>query len=132
MRKILTIAILVLVAFWLLGGSIAIVKHFIVEREFATREEEILPKGEVLAYTDYIGISGKTYRVPIISDGKGGESRWMGDVLWADLPIENRLGFALRGGGLLGEKDMLELWLKFGEWRKGGKYYSLLLGEPKE
>jgi hypothetical protein len=95
-------------------------------------EKAQMPRGTNIGYTHYTGISGKVYRVPVIADGHGGEVRWMADVPWVELPLEERLGFAIRGGGLLGVEDMRELWLQFGEWKKAGEYYPLVIGEPKE
>ena len=90
------------------------VQEFLDARPLPPDVPAHLPKGEILRHVDYIGISGKTYKVPVISDGQGGEIRWMADVLWADLPIETRLNFAMGGGGHLSENDIGEIIYRYG------------------
>ena len=77
-------------------------------------------KGTLLGYTNYKGKSGKVYEVPVLADGLGGQTRWLKDVLWADLPIKIRMEFAAKGGGLLCQQDLMDMWKQYGEWKKTG------------
>ena len=90
-------------------------------------EIKYLPEGAIIAYEDYKG-----YKVPLLSDGKGGQIRWMADVPWAILPIEMRMKFAVGGGGHLSVDDLLEMWEKFGEWKKTGKEQYIKIVVPDE
>lgn len=102
------------------------------EKVSQTKEVEYLPEGAVMAYENYKSPSGKIYKVPILSDGKGGQVRWMADVLWADLPIETRIGFALKGGGLLNPRDLQELWEICGQWKKTGETLTIIVKQKGE
>ena len=89
--------------------------------------KRLIPKaGTVLRHEEFRGV-----KCPIIADGKGKSYRWIGDIPWKDFTIEERFDMARKGGGLLGQEDMGEIWLKFGEWRKSGELYGLTI-KPKE
>ena len=79
------------------------------------KKTEYLPEGAVIAYEDYEG-----YKVPILSDGKGGRVRWMADVPWELLSIEMRMKFAACNGGYLSINDLFDMWKEYGEWKKTG------------
>ena len=102
---------------WLLISLVALlmILFFACSKAEKQKEIEYLPEGAVIAYEDYMG-----YKVPILADGKGGQVRWMADVPWELLPIETRMKFAAGGGGHLSIGDLLEMWEKFGEWKKTG------------
>ncbi len=74
-----------------------------------------MPKGAVVGYEQFIGTTGKTYKVPLLADGKGGATRWMADVIWADLPLQMRMRFTMGGGGLLDIKDIEEIARTYGD-----------------
>jgi len=91
-----------------------------------------LTKGTSLGQENYITKSGNKYIVPLLADGKGGYTRWLADVPWADLPIETRLGFAMRGGGMLNPQDLQDAWDKFGQWRKTGETIGIVVHQKSE
>ena len=110
MRKL----IIVLIEVYLVAGSFAMYEY--VKSTNKQEVIEFLPQGAIVGYENFKG-----YKVPLLADGTGGQVRWMADVPWADLPIEMRMKFAATGGGLLSVDDLLEMWEKFGEWKKTGE-----------
>lgn len=88
--------------------SVLVYKHFIPEH------------GTILRYEEFRGC-----KVPIKADGKGGTYRWIADVLWDKFTIEEKFDMARVYGGHLSTKDLSEIWFKFGEWRKDGKFYGI-------
>ncbi len=74
-----------------------------------------MPKGAIVGYEQFIGTSGKAYKVPLLADGKGNDTRWMADVPWAELSLNLRITFAMRGGGHFDAKDIYEIIENFGD-----------------
>lgn len=70
---------------------------------------KFLPKGAIVAYEDFRGC-----KVPILSDGKGGQVRWVADVPWDKFSIEEKFDMARVGGGKLSDNDIQEIKTKYG------------------
>lgn len=112
MLKKIAIFILCLAVIFLLGIPEYLAREWIHKHESAsvlTITTTFPAKGTILGYEEFRGCT-----VPIKADGQGGSYRWIADVPWDKFSIEEKFDMARVGGGWLNDKDIQEIWKKYG------------------